>query len=48
MYDYLAGHQVEWRTMFQDPYLMGRKLGLEMPAYGEVCGVFDRQGSVLA
>ncbi|VXC34423.1 ketopantoate reductase family protein [Arthrobacter sp. 8AJ] len=48
MYDYLAGHQVEWRTMFQDPYLMGRKLGLEMPAYGEVCGVFDREGSVLA
>lgn len=48
MYDYLAGRQVEWRTMFQDPYLMGRQLGLEMPTYGKLCGVFDRKGSVLA
>ncbi|ABM10684.1 ketopantoate reductase family protein [Paenarthrobacter aurescens] len=48
MYDYLADRPVEWRTMFQDPYLMGRRFGLEMPSYGKVCEVFDLEGSVLA
>ena len=48
MYDYLAGRQTEWRTMFQDPYLMGRRFGLEMPNYGKVCGVFDPEVAIVA
>lgn len=35
-----AGHRVEFQTMIFDVYDFGRKLGLEMKAYGEVCRKF--------
>jgi 2-dehydropantoate 2-reductase len=35
-----AGHRVEFQTMIFDVYDFGKKLGLEMKAYGEVCRKF--------
>jgi ketopantoate reductase len=40
MYDYLAGTTTEAETVFHEPYLLGRRLGLEMRAYAQVCQKF--------
>ncbi|GAA3663516.1 2-dehydropantoate 2-reductase [Nocardioides ginsengisoli] len=41
MYDFLAGKPTEWRTMFLEPYRLGRSLGVPMTNYGKVVEVFD-------
>lgn len=41
MYDFLAGKQTEWRTMFFEPYQLGRSLGLPMECYGKVVELFE-------
>ncbi|MEU0266761.1 2-dehydropantoate 2-reductase [Nocardioides sp. NPDC006303] len=44
MYDFLAGKTVESKTMFHDPYRLGRELGLDMASYGKVCELFGHTG----
>jgi 2-dehydropantoate 2-reductase len=44
MYDFLSGKQTEYKTMFLEPYLLGRQHGLEMAGYRKVCNLFEEVG----
>lgn len=40
MYDFESGARIESKTMFDDPYELGRSLGLPMTSYGKVSELF--------
>lgn len=40
MYDFESDSRIESKTMFDDPYRLGRELGLPMESYGKVAALF--------